>query len=165
MIYIISLSLGRRCRNYFQYGKESTKERNTYKPLQISILMGLFQGRPKRKPSGGRYWPFRKKKAREMGRLSQKTVVGKKNISKKIRIRGGHIKTSLLQASTANVMIDGKAKKVKIETVVENPANRHYVRQKVITKGAIIKTTEGFARVTSRPTKDGVVNAVLMKKK
>jgi small subunit ribosomal protein S8e len=33
----------------------------------------------------------------------------------------------------------------------------------VITKGAIIETEDGLAKVTSKPSKDGVVNAVLIK--
>ena len=62
-------------------------------------------------------------------------------------------------------MIGGKAKKTKIERVIENPASRHFVRQNVISRGAIIQTPEGLAKVTSRPTQDGVVNAVLVKGK
>ncbi len=126
--------------------------------------MGLFQGKPKRKASGGRYWAGRKKKAREIGRFSPNTTVAKENESRKIRIRGGHTKVALIGAGVANIMIKGKAKKAKIETVVENKASRHFVRQNVVSKGAIIKTSEGLAKVTSSPSKDGVVNAILLKK-
>jgi ribosomal protein S8E len=49
-----------------------------------------------------------------------------------------------------------------IETVVENTASGHYVRRNIITKGAVIKTAAGNARVTSRPGQDGVINAVLI---
>jgi small subunit ribosomal protein S8e len=45
---------------------------------------------------------------------------------------------------------------------VENPANPHYVRRNIITKGAVIKTELGNAKVTSRPGQDGVVNAALI---
>jgi small subunit ribosomal protein S8e len=54
--------------------------------------------------------------------------------------------------------------KSKIKTVKENPANPHYVRMNIITKGAVIETDAGLARVTSRPGQHGVVNAVLIKK-
>ena len=46
--------------------------------------------------------------------------------------------------------------------VVENPANRHYIRRNILTRGTIIKTEKGNARITSRPGQDGVVNAVLI---
>ncbi|MBP2146305.1 ribosomal protein S8E [Methanofollis sp. W23] len=44
----------------------------------------------------------------------------------------------------------------------ENPADINYVRRNLLTKGAIIKTEIGRARVRSRPGQDGVVNAVLI---
>ena len=59
----------------------------------------------------------------------------------------------------------GKAEKVKILSVKENKANIHFVRMNVITKGAIIETDLGQARVTSRPGQEGNVNAILIKKK
>jgi small subunit ribosomal protein S8e len=34
----------------------------------------------------------------------------------------------------------------------------------VMTRGAIIETEDGMAKVTSRPSRDGMVNAVLIKK-
>ena len=51
-----------------------------------------------------------------------------------------------------------------IENVVSNAANLNYVRRNVITKGAIIDTSEGRARVTSRPGQTGQVSAVLVGK-
>ncbi len=47
--------------------------------------------------------------------------------------------------------------------MVENPANPNYVQRNIITKGAIIKTSAGNAKVTSRPGQDGTINAVLVK--
>ena len=58
---------------------------------------------------------------------------------------------------------NGKAEKVEIERVVENPANVNYDRRGVITKGAIIRTSKGIARVTSSPGQYGSINAVLIK--
>ena len=43
----------------------------------------------------------------------------------------------------------------------ENPANPNYVRRNLLTKGAIIKTELGNARILSRPGQDGTINAVL----
>jgi small subunit ribosomal protein S8e len=50
--------------------------------------------------------------------------------------------------------------RAELEDVEENSANMDYQRRKVITRGTIIKTSEGKARVTSRPGQDGVINAV-----
>ena len=58
---------------------------------------------------------------------------------------------------------DGKIVKVKIKNVVDNPADKHLARRNIITKGTIIDTEKGKARVTSRPGQDGVINAVLVK--
>lgn len=118
-----------------------------------------------KKSSGGRFWPFRKKRAYEIGSDPINTKVGAKTTTKKKKLRGGSRITQVLTASHANLMIEkGKFKKSKILTVKENPSNRHFVRMNVITKGAIVETEDGFAKVTSRPSRDGIVNAVLIKK-
>jgi small subunit ribosomal protein S8e len=46
--------------------------------------------------------------------------------------------------------------------VEANSANPNYVRRNLLTKGAILKTEIGRARITSRPGQDGVINAVLL---
>ena len=43
-----------------------------------------------------------------------------------------------------------------------NSANPNYVRRNIITKGAIVETPEGNAKVTSRPGQDGVINGILI---
>ena len=48
--------------------------------------------------------------------------------------------------------------------MVKNPTNVDYDRRGVITKGTIIETPLGTARVTSRPGQDGIVNAILVPK-
>ncbi|HDD31695.1 MAG TPA: 30S ribosomal protein S8e [Thermococcus litoralis] len=126
--------------------------------------MAIWQGRSLKKPSGGRIILARKKRKRELGRESAFTrVVEDKEERKIIRTYGGNRKVRLVKALYANVFDNGKGKKVKILSVVENPANRQYVRRNIITKGAIIQTEIGKAIVTSRPGQDGVVNAVLIK--
>ena len=73
-------------------------------------------------------------------------------------------KVRVLRTNVVNVVDTKKNKtfKTKIIQVVENPANPHYVRRNIITKGAIIETEAGNARVTSRPGQHGVLNAVLL---
>jgi len=130
--------------------------------------MAIWQGRSKRKPSGGKYWPFRKKRAREIGSDPVYTRLAEEDERKPRRQRSARKTTratSLRSAHHANINIKGRSKKVKILSVKENPANRHFVRMNVITKGAIVETEAGLAKVTSRPTRDGVVNAVLIKEK
>jgi len=58
----------------------------------------------------------------------------------------------------------GKSSKSKLLRVIRNPANVDYQRRGVITKGAIVDTELGQARVTSRPGQDGVINAILVEK-
>jgi small subunit ribosomal protein S8e len=126
--------------------------------------MGLWQGRSKKKPTGGKIWPFRKKRLREMSKDPVLTKVSTEDKRVYQRKRGGSGYTPLLAAGYANIVISpGKFKKVKIKKVVENKANRHFVRMNVITRGAIIETDAGNALVTSRPARDGIVNAVLVK--
>ncbi|MDK2854427.1 MAG: small subunit ribosomal protein S8e [Thermococcaceae archaeon] len=126
--------------------------------------MAIWQGRSLKKPSGGRIVLARKKRKRELGREPAFTRVVEDNEERKIiRTYGGNRKVRLVKALYANVFENGKGKKVKIISVVENPANRQYIRRNIITKGAIIQTEIGKAIVTSRPGQDGVVNAVLIK--
>ena len=127
--------------------------------------MALWQGRSRRKPSGGRIRFARKKRKYEIGREKQETGIGELRL-KLVRTRGGNRKVRVLMGDMANVIDpeSNKAKKVKILSVLENPANPHYVRRNIITKGVIIQTDLGKAKVTSRPGQDGTINAVLVKK-
>ena len=119
--------------------------------------------RSKRKVSGGRYHKFREKKKRELVGTPALTKL-EETKSKKKRTLGGNRKNKLLSADIVNLVgKDGKVVKVKIKNVVDNPADKHLARRNIITKGAIIETEKGKARVTSRPGQDGVINAVLIK--
>ncbi len=125
--------------------------------------MAKSQLRSKRKVSGSRYIDYRKKKLRDLGRDPTSTKVGKQRI-RTMRVRAGTLKSVLLGAEFVNVY-DSKAKKykkVKIKAVLENSANRHFVRRNILNKGAIIDTELGKAKVTSRPGQEAVVNAVLV---
>jgi small subunit ribosomal protein S8e len=113
-----------------------------------------------RKISGGKYRKARKKKKYELAGKTVYTVLGKEK-RKQLRVMGGGAKTILLSAEKANVIDkNGKAKTVKIKSVVQVPANRYL--KGILFKGSIIDTELGKARVTSRPAQDGVVNAVLI---
>jgi small subunit ribosomal protein S8e len=56
----------------------------------------------------------------------------------------------------------GTIRKAIIETVEENGANPNYVRRNLLTKGAVIRTEAGRARIISRPGQDGIINAILI---
>ena len=126
--------------------------------------MALWQGRSKKKNTGGRYRHFRGKKKFEIAPESQFTVIRDDVNRKMYRTRGNNVKGRLMTANFANVFNPktGKSQHSRILTVKENPANPNYVQRNIITKGAIVQTEAGVARITSRPGQDSVVNAVLV---
>ena len=126
--------------------------------------MAISQARSKRKPSGGRYKKARDKRKYELGRFPALTKLGEKKV-KVQRVRGGNIKLKALALDEINVYDPKtkKSKKVKILSVVENKANRHYVRRQIITKGAVVKTELGDVKVTNRPGQEGFASGVLLK--
>ncbi len=124
--------------------------------------MATWQGRSLTKPSGGRIRPWRKKRKREIGGDFVPVRLGPKKVMKK-RVRGGRMKLRLLSVEYANVSdSSGNTRKAKILRVIENPAGRDFTRTQTITRGAIIQTEIGKARVTGRPGQEPVVNAVLI---
>ena len=132
--------------------------------------MGVTHRKSVRKPSGGRLKRAQKKRKYEKGSLPTNTTIEvdeKKNKNKIKRTRGGNNKVRVVTTAFVNLMDPKthKAKKVKIITEKENPANRNYARRNIITKGSIIETEAGVAKVTSRPGQDGTVNAILVEEK
>ncbi len=125
--------------------------------------MVLINARSKRKSTGGRYTSTLTKRKHMLARTPTLTKLGEEK-RKTVRCKGGAGKLRLLNTQTANVLDPKtkKASKAAITNVVENPANRYYVRRNIMTKGTIIETEKGKARITSRPGQDGVVNAVLV---
>jgi small subunit ribosomal protein S8e len=118
----------------------------------------------KRKDTGGKKRANRKKRRFEKGFFPAETTLGKPK-SRTVRKHGGSQKISLLAIKQANISDhSGKTSKVEILRVMKNPANVDYDRRGVITKGTMIATSLGTARVTSRPGQDGIVNAILVSK-
>ncbi len=119
----------------------------------------------KRKTTGGRSRPSRGRRAYERDGYAIEPLAGP-TARRFSRTRGGRMNAGLVFSEVANVSdSSGKTTKAKILRVRKSPANRDYERRGVITKGAVIDTDVGEAVVTSRPTDDGVVNAVLTSKK
>jgi len=127
----------------------------------MSVLHGDLH---KKKPSGGRKRAYRVKRKFEQGSFPVETTVGETK-KKTSRGRGGNQKIKILSEKYACITApkSGKTEKVEITRVAKNPTNIDYDRRGVITKGAVIETSLGLARVTSRPGQDGVINAVLIK--
>ena len=127
--------------------------------------MGIWQGQSRRKFTGGRRRYARKKRKFEIGRELQEAGIAERRV-KIIHARGNTVKFRVLSTNYANITDKEKntTSQVKIIQVVENPANIHYVRRNIITRGAVIETEIGNAVVTSRPGQHGIINAILLKK-
>ena len=119
----------------------------------------------KRKLTGGKKRVYRTKKKYEAAGYPAETVLGEPR-RKSTRGLGGNSKVKVLADNFASVTAPATAttQKTEIVRVVKNGANVDYDRRGVMTKGAEIETALGFARVTSRPGSDGVINAVLISK-
>ena len=120
--------------------------------------------RSSRKPTGGRLNSNRKKMRADRGFEFLETKIGEPKTKIK-RGKGGIRKIRVMASDLINLSDNkGKVTKTKILTVVSNTANPNYIRRNIITKGAIVKTELGEARVTSRPSQHGIINGVLVKK-
>ena len=111
-------------------------------------------GRSLRLRTGGRRRPKRDRRKHELGSEPTETQIGETEL-KTVDARGGQTKVRAIRSNVADVV------SAEISDVIENPADPNYARRNIITRGAVIETTEGEARVTSRPGQDGQINAVL----
>jgi small subunit ribosomal protein S8e len=128
--------------------------------------MPTWHGDKGKKHTGGKVKSHRRKRKFELGSNPLITKLDRER-KKIVKTKGGGRKIKALAAQHANVYnpTTKKTKKVRITDIIENPANPHFVRRGIITKGTTIETELGVARVTSRPSQRGIVNAVLVKGK
>jgi len=117
------------------------------------------------KPTGGVYHTASSRGKREYERAGAPTLTGLGEhhivLEKK---KFGHYQTKVLRADSVN-LFDPKTKKYSkavIKIVAENKANANFVRRNILTKGAIIDTDKGKAKITSRPGQSGSLTAVLV---
>lgn len=115
-----------------------------------------------KKITGGRYVKARKKKKSELPGQKRTVKLGEEK-RKKVKVRGGNEKTFLLKGQIINLLVDKKSKKATIKNVIETPSNRFFARQNILTKGTIVETDLGKARITNRPTQEGNINGLLIK--
>jgi len=117
-----------------------------------------------RKITGGKYHKLKKKKKHSLPGIERKVKL-RETKKKILRIKGGNKKITLLSENHANVIDPEtkKTKKVLIKNVIETPANRFLARQNILNKSAIIETELGNAKITNRPSQEGMIQAVLIK--
>ncbi|MFQ3275497.1 MAG: small subunit ribosomal protein S8e [Candidatus Nanohaloarchaea archaeon] len=123
--------------------------------------MAIWHKQSGRKKTGGRTRRNRKSKKHELGSEFSEPEKGEKRIEKK-RTRGGNHKNVVSRAEEINVAVEGEVKNAEIESVEDNPANPNFVRRSLLTKGAVVQTSEGKARITSRPGQDGMINGEII---
>jgi small subunit ribosomal protein S8e len=118
-----------------------------------------------RKYTGGRKIAVRSRRKFELDRYPNEAVVGD-NLEVTRRVRGNNRKMALKTVEFANVsnFEDKKTTRSRILRVIKNTANKDYERRGVITKGTVIETELGLARVVSRPGQVGLINAIQLKK-
>jgi small subunit ribosomal protein S8e len=118
----------------------------------------------KRKFTGGRKIASRGRRNFEIDRYPNEATIGTIDTITRT-VRGGNTKTAFKTTDFANVTDPASNKTVrsKILRVTKNFANKDYERRGVISKGALIETEAGPARISSRPGQHGMVNAIAIK--
>ena len=122
--------------------------------------MTQWKLKSKRKSTGSLVNSHGKKEKNQRTRDYLPTHVGK---IKKTKIQSKSLKIIAFSVNSVNVATKDGIKKTEIKRVIENKANLQFVRRNIITKGAIIETELGNAKVTSSPGQVGIVNAILIK--
>jgi len=116
----------------------------------------------KRKKTGGKKRAFRTHRVYEQGRQPVETLLGETQ-RKEVKGISRISKVKLVKADYVNVSNPetGTTERQKILDVVSNPAKADYNRRGVITKGTIIRTEKGLAKIVSRPGQNGSLSAVV----
>jgi len=120
-------------------------------------------GITKRKKTGGKKRAYRSKRRRDSGSSPLESELGD-TIRRMVPTKSSLTKVKIFSDNVVNVSdpSTGTTERLEIQDVVENPANIDYNRRGVITKGAIVRTEKGLAKIVSRPGQHGVFNAVVI---
>ncbi|MGD1835306.1 MAG: 30S ribosomal protein S8e [Nitrososphaeraceae archaeon] len=115
-----------------------------------------------RKYTGGKKNQSHSRRKHQIDRYPNEPVQGNQNIISR-DVRGNNTKQAIKSTEYANINdpINKKTTKTKIIRVLGNSANKDYERRGVLSKGAVIETELGTARIVSRPGQDGSINATL----
>lgn len=106
----------------------------------ISLVVGISRDHwHKRRATGGKRKPLRKKRKFELGRPAANTKLGARRIHY-VRTRGGNVKYRALRLDSGNFAwgSEGTARKTRIIDVVYNASNNELVRTKTLVKNAIV---------------------------
>ena len=127
--------------------------------------MVIWHRARKKKSTGGLYRQSADKRKRDLGRTPAHTKISAENKIRTIRMRGANFKQKALGLKIVNLFDPSTKKfsKADIKKVIDNKSSRHFARMGVMTKGAVIETTAGKAKITNRPGQEGYINAVLIK--
>jgi len=118
--------------------------------------------RSRKKPTGGVLKKYRGKKKFQQGGNPVLTKIGE--LRRKVEATlGGNTKSKIFTENKAIINTGKGTITADILDVIETPDNPNYVRRKIMTKGSIINTSQGKAKITSRPGQSGVIQAVLIK--
>ncbi|XP_044750411.1 pre-mRNA-splicing factor CWC22 homolog [Coccinella septempunctata] len=123
-------------RNHDRY----TKKRSFVTDVIYIVKMGISRDHwHKRRATGGKRKPLRKKRKFELGRPAAQTKLGSRRI-RYVRTRGGNLKYRALRLDTGNFAwgSEGCARKTRIIDVVYNASNNELVRTKTLVKNAIV---------------------------
>jgi small subunit ribosomal protein S8e len=125
--------------------------------------MARSHAKSKRKYTGKKYKHFRKKRKRELERPSMNTVIGEEK-KKTQKTLGGNTKIKLFSTNFINVTDPNtnKTAKVRILGFESNAASKDLNRRHILTKGAVVETEMGNAKITSRPGQQGTLNGILI---
>ena len=125
--------------------------------------MARSHAKSKRKYTGKKYKHFRKKRKRELERPSMNTIIGEEK-KKQQKTLGGNTKIKLFSTNFINVTDPNtnKTAKVRILGFESNAASKDLNRRHILTKGAVVETEMGNAKITSRPGQQGTLNGILI---
>lgn len=112
--------------------------------------------------TGGKSRKYRDKSLAHVGGKFAATKVSEKDVRVNRRKRGGSSALKLKKAGLINITTKEGTKKEQIIRVIESH-NPEFIRQNVITRGAVVETKIGKVKITNRPGRDGIVNGVLLK--
>ena len=128
------------------------------------VVMSLTNIRSRRRPSGGRIKKILIARLKNRASHPMLTKLDAETKRTEARTLSGGQKIRMRQTNTVN-LFDPKSKKhmkAKISATTENMASRHFVRRNILTRGAVIETEKGKAKITNRPGQEGAINAVLI---
>ncbi|MBN2478139.1 30S ribosomal protein S8e [Candidatus Micrarchaeota archaeon] len=128
----------------------------------MSVYTKPSKKKVSRGTGGRRGGKYRDKKLSHLGRSPANSKVADKDKREKLRCRGATSKIRLKKSAFVNVVAqEGKTVKAKIIKVLESH-NPEFIRQNIVTKGAVLETDKGKVKVTNRVGQDGIVNGVLV---